>query len=259
MSRITELQLEAFRSELRKEGSTFSGVAKSVGNFAKRQVHGVTGWTPRGFMNPAGIEEIGAGVAPAKRQLMEAMTHGDKKAIRLAKDSVSANQRVQDLGLTSLPGYAKALWNPATRKEVVPASIAQQFKGTPGWERAVTVGLPAVDLAANIATPDDPDHPTKGKRLGASIAGTAAGLATGSLPFVGSLAAGAAASAVGGELGKDVDKFRAVRRQVRKAPPRDMHVQPPPPPEESRGQSGPPVERNMSPSAAGQAPDWGGA
>jgi hypothetical protein len=253
-SHITERQLEAFRSELRKEGSKWYGnAAKAVGNFAKRQAHSVTGWTPHGYMNPKGIEEIGAGVAPARQHLEHALKSG--KAVPLAREAVKANQDAQDLGLTSLPGYAKALWNKDTRGKVLPTAMNQQLRGANTLERAVTLGLPATDLALEAATPDDPDNPQKGKHLGRAIAGTAAGIATGSLPFMGGLIAGAAAGRLGGMAGGAIDKLRARK----KAPPQDFHVQAPPNPEESRGQSGPPVERNMSPAAMGQAPDWSGS
>ena len=251
MSNLTERQMRAFQEELQKEASKwYAGAARSVGRFAQRQAHSVTGWTPQGFMHPAGIEAMGAGAAPARAALAAAAKTG--KGRRLAEQALAANEHAQALGLTSLPGYARALADPATRGRVLPAALRQQLQGSGAVGRAVTVGLPALGVASELASDDDPQAPTKGRRLGASIASTAAGLATGSLPFAGGALVGAGAGALGGAIGGGVDRFR--KRRLEKAP----HLQAPPNPEDSRGNPGPPVERNMSPAAAGQAPDFGG-
>jgi hypothetical protein len=235
MCSIPEAQVAAFRDELQKEASNwYQGAGQVLSRFGKRQAHSLTGWKPK-----EGLEAIGLGAS-----------RGGNAA------SIAANKRAAELGLTSLPGFAKALFNPKTRGQVIPAAIDQQLKGTKTWEKAVTLGLPAADLALEAATPEDPNNLTKGQNLGRSIAGTAAGMATGSLPMAGSLVVGLGASALGGAVGKGVDKVRA---RMKRPHTEDLHVQPPPNPEDSRGQSGPPIERNMSPSAAGQAPDWGGA
>ena len=66
MSKISEEQLLAFHDELEKLGSKwYANLGKRVADFGKRQLHGVTGWTPKGYMSPKGIEEIGAGAADA--------------------------------------------------------------------------------------------------------------------------------------------------------------------------------------------------
>ena len=73
MSNLTERQMRAFQEELQKEASKwYAGAARSVGRFAQRQAHSVTGWTPQGFMHPAGLEARGAGAAPARAALAAA-------------------------------------------------------------------------------------------------------------------------------------------------------------------------------------------
>jgi hypothetical protein len=157
-------------------------------------------------------------------------------------DSLAANERAQEMGLTSIPGIAKALVSKNTRGSVLKASLDQQMKGTGVGQKLLTVGLPAVGLAANAVSADD-GH--KGERLGADIAGTAAGMLTGGLPMAGGTALGLGAGYLGGKLGKGVDKLRGARPQV-------PHVQAPPNPEDARGQSVP-TERVMTPAAMGQA------
>jgi hypothetical protein len=241
MSRISEEQLAAFGDELSKQADAL-GVMK---RFGQRQLHSLTGWTPHGFHSVKGLREMSTGATGAEHAVAKALQAGDAKKLQHARKAFAANHEAERLGLTSLPGMAKALLNKETRGKVIPAAIKQQWEGTNLGEKALLVGVPAGLTAVDMASSDD-GH--KGERVGAGIAGTAAGMLTGGMPFVGGAVAGLAAGKAGGMLGRGIDKFR------HKGPPPEAHVQPPPNPEDARGQSVA-VEREMSPAAAGQRPE----
>jgi hypothetical protein len=243
MSKISESQLNAFKGELEKLGSKWYSAASAVKRFGQRQAHSLTGWTPKGFNNVKGIEEMGAGASSARKALTEAASKPEnKKALLRAQERVHANEKAQELGLTSLPGTVKALANKETRSPALRAAWEQQMRGTTFGQKALTLGLPAAGLAAETLSPDDG---RKGERMGAGIAGTAAGMLTGGLPLAGGTVAGLAAGYAGGKIGRGFDHVRAKLR------PPGHEIQAPPNPEEARGQSVA-TERVMSPAVAGQ-------
>jgi hypothetical protein len=259
MSRIGETQFAAFTQELEKISSRwYTSAAHQVGataartlgrgarnagtgisNFGKRQLHGLTGWTPE-----AGIESIGAGAANARKWQTEAATavkkneSGAPQSLRRARESVRANETAQDMGLTSLPGTVKAFAKDP--RAAAKASWDQQWNGTSRLEKGLLIGLPAAGLA-NDAISEDDGH--KGERLGAGIASTAAGIATGGLPLIPGMIAGTAAGYLGGKAGHGVDRLRG-------------KVQAPPNPEDAKGLAVP-AEREMSPAASGQSQVFG--
>lgn len=242
MSKITEGQLQAFNDELEKLGSKwYSAPAKKVTDFGKRQLHSLTGWTPRGHMDLAGIEEIGAGAAGARKALKG--TQGKDRV--LAQQSLRAEINAQKMGLTSLPGYARSLMKDP--KKTLQAGWAQQWHGSSPVMKAVTVGLPAAATASDLISEDD-GH--KAERIGAGIANTAVGMVTGGLPMAGGIVAGLGASTLGGQAGRLVDKMRAHK----KTPPRLGTLAEKVNPEEARG-SHVPLEREVTPAAAGHVPE----
>jgi len=251
MRDLREVQLEAFRDELQKHGSKwYANVAKGLGNFAKRQVHAVSGWTPHGFHDVHGIEAIGAGAANARERLAKAVVGTD--AHTLAQKAVEANERAQSMGLTSIPGFAKSLVSSDPNKGVantLRAGFEQQWHGTTTGEKALMLGLPLAATGAAAVMPDDPEHPHKGRDIGAGIVSTAAGMVTGGIPLATGMVVGEGASRVGGAVGGAVDKIRKRRRENMTG-----HIQAPPAPEEARGQHVP-TERVVSPAAAGQMPE----
>ncbi len=242
MSRLSEAQVEAFTEELEKLSSKWyagagrlaQGVGQSLGNFGKRQLHGLTGWTPRGFHNTKGIEEIGAGAAGSRA--WHAGARGAEKT--RAASALDANVRAQEAGHTSIPGLVSSFVKDP--KGAAKKAWNQQWDGTSRWEKALLVGAPAAGLAMDTASADDGQ---KGERMGAGIASTAAGLATGGLGFVPGMVATTAAGYVGSKAGKQVDKLRG-------------KVQAPPNPEDAKGLAVP-HEREMSPSASGQSQVFG--
>lgn len=219
MSRLNETHLAAFNEEISKIASTwYANAGRAVGRFAQRQAHSVTGYMPKG-----GLE--------AMRMGSHAMEGASPKALEAAR-------KAEEMGLTSLPGIARAAWkDPA---ETARRAWGAQVHGTSKLDKALTVGLPAAMLAGDVVSQDD-GH--KGERMGANIAGTAAGLLTGGMPLAGGMIAGTAASYLGGKAGKGIDKLRG-------------HVQAPPNPEDARGMHVPP-EHVMSPSAQNRSEVFG--
>jgi len=240
MPRITESQFAAFGEELEKLSSTWYGnVARAVGRFGQRQLHSLSGWTPKGFHNVHAIEAMGAGAAPA-RKILAGTARGPARDRALA--TLAANEKAQEMGMTSLPGVLRSLVkNP---KETARAGWNQQMKGTTHLEKALTVGLPGAMLVSDAMSPDDG---SKGERIGAGVANTAVGMLTGGMPLAGGMVAGMAAGHVGGKIGRHFDKKKSLHRST---------VQAPPNPEDSKG-NGMPVEHVMSPSAHGRSEVFG--
>lgn len=250
MRDLREVQLEAFRDELQKQGSKwYAEAGKDVANFAKRQTHAITGWTPHGMPRAAGLESIGGGAADARKRLEnlrgKVVSHAEYGR---AKASLAANERAQDMGLTSIPGFASSLISKP--KETLQAGFNQQWHGTGPVGKTFMVGLPAGLTALSAAQSDDPDNPHKGRELGAGIASTAAGMVTGGIPLASGMLLSEGVSRAGGAAGGVVDRLRKRRRQ----PPTMGTVQPPRAPEEAVGQHVA-TERVLSPAAAGQLPE----
>jgi hypothetical protein len=186
-----------------------------------------------------------AGSFDAKKALTKAKREGTKADVASAREAFEANLEAEQRGLTSLPGAARALAKDP--KGTLRAAWDQQIKGTSGWNKALTLGLPAASLAAEVVSEDDG---TKGERIGSGIANTAAGLLTGGMPLAGGLAVGLGAGYVGGKAGKVFDKKPAPQGHV------IGPAQAPPNPEDSKGHNMP-VEREMSPAAQGRSEVFG--
>jgi len=259
LSSISEARLAAFYDELCKESSVISRGGEMAGDFLKRQWHALTGWTPHGFHNVTGIEQIGAGAADARHGLEKARevireAAGQKaraaatKKLEKAKKVLEVNEEAQRMGLTSLPGYIKSLHTHGI-KPTLRAGFNQQWHGTGPFEKTIMVGLPAAATAMSTLGPEDPENPHKARAVMGNLAETAAGMATGNLPLAGALAVGAGANMVGRTAGGLVDRFRK-----KKIPAVHGALQAPPAPEEAPGQHVP-IERYMSPAAAGQTPE----
>lgn len=237
---IKEVQLAAFGEELTKLGSTwYSNVGQGLKRFGQRQLHSVSGYVPKGET----IESIGAGAADARKALKNATGGAEKERARAA---LKAEVDAQNKGLTNIPGFAKSLVKDP--KGTIGTALRQQWDGVSPLGKALTVGLPAAGLASD-ALSDDDGH--KKERIGAGIASTAAGLVTGSMPFVGSMAAGMGAGYLGGRIGHVFDKAKKPINALRAGTSLQSHIQPPPNPEDAKGM-GMPVEREMSPNAAGR-------
>lgn len=213
------------------------GLLGSAARFGQRQVHALTGWTPRGQLDPAGARQIGAGAAGAI-----ARRAGATKNLAAADRAVGAAEKAESMGLTSLPGFARSF----KQNGVVPtvlAGIGQQWHGGSVVDKALMAGVPAATAINELGH----DREGRGGRL-AGLAGQTGMMAFGSLPLAGSLAVGAAGAGAAHALGK-----------LRKQDPALNHN--PAPPETSPTGSGlaGPVERQYSDRATGETSVMSGA
>lgn len=184
-------------------GKALSAVGGAASRFGQRQLHALTGHVPEG-----GLRAIRAGAYGAEQNLARALKSapGDVAA---ASKGLAAAQKAEQMGLTSIPGFAKSLAKDP--KGTLRTGAAEQWHNMPGWAKAVTVGLPALDVGHALATPDNPDGPGKGERIGRGLAGAAAGLTMGAIPMTTGILAQGAVAGLGGRLGRGVD---AVRRRA---------------------------------------------
>jgi len=207
-----------------------------VGAFARsgqRQVHGVTGWAPKG-----GVREIGLGavtrepqVAAAKAALEEAKAgrggrsltdrvmrrtsvEGATKRLGGAQKGLEAATTAEKMGLTSIPGYVKSLASRDPDRGVgktLAAAAKSEWHGGDPVSRAMMIGLPAAGAIGALRGPEeDPNHPGQGKAQ--RVAGQLVMGATGAL--LSPMAIGTQ-SLVGGGLhragdaaGREVDRLR---------------------------------------------------
>jgi hypothetical protein len=187
----------------------------SGARFGQRQLHGITGWTPE-----AGVRSIRGGAYGAERGVEEALgslekAHQKSRGVASAQRGLDravtyrrAAGRAEELGLTSLPGYAKAL-----RKDPVgalKAGFGEQWHGATGVPRVLAYGGSGA-LVAGEALKDDPGGKGRLERAGRALGSTLPMLA-GPLPIAASLAATPAMAAVGGLPGKI--KERITRRKA---------------------------------------------
>lgn len=188
-------------------GSTVRRLGSDVANFGRRQVHGFTG-----HYNPEAIGMHGVGHAERKvdllkRRMLDDAKHTPGQAAKLEQQFQSQaaavrNQGVQaqrsrDAGLSTLPGAAKALWNPSSRGKALRAMGSAVSSGAGVGGAALTVGVPVAMQAPSLLRGDEsaqggPSMKRKLVGLGGSIA---AGSMVAGLPFLPQLVAGSAIDA----------------------------------------------------------------
>lgn len=229
VSTIGMRALESALSGLKATG----GVAK---RFGQRQVHGLTGWTPQGFMNPAGIREMRAGATEAAERLTAAersvapgpgkyrpglvdrvLGRGPEQVQRnaveakhnelsQARKAYQSAQKAEDMGLTSLPGYARALaQHPG---EALRTGFAEQWHGMGPGGKALMVGLPGLGVASELSKPGEPGGPGRFERAGTRLGELA--YTMGPLPLSGQVALGVGAGSIAKRMGKLFDKKKPV-------------------------------------------------
>lgn len=235
-----DLLMLGFNAELEKQASSVAELGAkalkaavgglesaggSVKRFGQRQLHSVSGWTPKGYMNPEGIKEMQAGSHDAFERLTAArkaagspnykpgmvdkvlgrtpeeihsrVTQAAHKELAGAQKAYSASRKAESMGLTSLPGYAKALAsNPG---EALHAGFAEQWHGMGPAGKALMFGLPAAAVGNELAKPSQPNGPGRLERAGTQLGGLA--MAAGPLPLTGQIVAGELASEAGKGIG----------------------------------------------------------
>jgi hypothetical protein len=127
-------------------------------------------------------------------------------ALAGARKGLASAEKAEAMGLTSIPGYAKSLLKDP--KGTIATGAKEQWHNMPGWAKALTVGLPAADAVHTLSSPESPNGPGKGERLGRALGGAAAGLTMGAIPMTTGILAQGAVAGVGGRLGRGVDHLR---------------------------------------------------
>jgi len=196
-----------------KSLSSMGNSLGSLSNFGQRQVHSLTGWKPGGAASS--VERIGAGAAPARRELAalgKDLSSGagvPASKLQQASKSLSSAEKAQEMGLTSLPGYAKSLKNNGVLPTAA-AGVKSQWDSTGVKGKALMVGLPALAAVNAARAPEGAGAPGRVERVGRVVGSTVGGLAA-PLSLTGSLALSTALERAGGAAGKGVDKLRGKR------------------------------------------------
>lgn len=207
--------------------------AGAFSRFGQRQVHGLTGWTPKGFGNAEGIQALGLGSSEAQKELLDRWRRNAPLAS--AQTYHAAARRAEDMGLTNIPGFAKSLVKDPL--DTIATGVQQQWHQGGLGTKALLIGAPAMSLAHHIKSRNDPERRTniKNDLLGLSL-----------LPF-GSMPMGTQMLAQAG-LGKLL-----VRKRQQQQPQYSSLGQNPAPPETNSAATGlaSPVEHQYSDRASG--------
>lgn len=181
-----------------------------MGSFARsgqRQVHALTGWTP-----DAGIRSIRGGAYGAAERLTKAQAAtgpGAAKELAQATRAHGAAEKAEKMGLTSLPGYAKAMFNKDTdgltgsAGNVMRTGAAEQWHAGGLGNKALMVAAPAL-AATDTLHKTEPGGPGRLERAGRHLGEL--GMMMGPIPMAGQMVAGGVLSGAGGRLGKALDK-----------------------------------------------------
>lgn len=185
-----------------------AGVAKredslgSVYRSGQRALHSVTGMTPEG-----GVAALRTGAWDDRKRVADLVSSGgSKEEISKARNALKYTQDAEDKGLTSLPGYAKAV----RRDGLLPTmkrDLSATWHGGGTLHKSMVLGMPA--LGAYSAATD----PRSGGQLGEGkgehygrVIGNTLGASVGSvMPIVGNTIAGEGLSTAGQYIGRGVD------------------------------------------------------
>jgi hypothetical protein len=223
-------------------------VVGSGARFGQRQLHGLTGWTPA-----EGIRSIGGGAANAQRGVEEAANKlrsvraagkdaaGAERNVTTAVKGLEAATTAEEKGLTSLPGYAKALRSDPVG--ALRAGLNEQWAGQSRAGKALTIGATGVGLASEVANREG--NTGVGESLGKAVGGSLPWM-MGPLPASAALALTPALAFAGGLAGKGVDVLRGKPNVGRPTAPGPNDIP------DGPGES---VERVYSDRASGVAPE----
>lgn len=219
-----------------------AGGVKDVGGlasrFGKRQVHGLTGWTPKGGVQSirGGAYEAGQRLrsaeqavnAPIKQRFLDkAMLHTPEQAhvkqvkarskeLKDARKAHGAAQKAEDMGLTSLPGYAKSMVTNGVGK-TVGTGVKEQWHSMGPAGKSMMVGLPALSVGSELAREGGPGEAGRLARAGERLGDVA--YMMGPVPIMGQTAAQLALSGVGKRVGKVLGGKKPQQAKSTPAPP----------------------------------------
>ena len=196
MPRMEERQLLAFQSELRKlaafpaglagaavraapkviqeAGQAAPAVPGALMRFGQRQLHSMTGWTPKGGLGSMNMAPSGAA--------------------------------------SSIPGFIRSVRDKGLGPSIA-AGAKSQLTGSNIGEKALMVGLPALGVASALRNKgEDPYHPgsSKEENVGRQVGNLVGGLAAGPMPLAGSIVMGEAFGHAGALAGRGVHKVRSL-------------------------------------------------
>lgn len=188
----------------------------AASRFGQRQVHSLPG-----VGDAAYVRSIGGGAAGAQQRLVDAKKSlssasdvaGKAKAtaeVGKAQSAFQASEKSEAMGLTSIPGYAKALYkNP---REALTTGVRDQWRSMGPGGRSVMIGLPAVGAANELRKDKDDSGKGQGRfeRAGRLAGGAASGMLA-PLSLAGDVAAGGALSSGFGRMGRVVDRLASRR------------------------------------------------
>jgi len=204
-----------------KRLAEMGGGVGAATRFGQRQVHGLTGWTPKGWHNKEGIRAMRAGATDAVENLKR-VEKGDvapglyhklkgkvlgkgagEVQLAAAKRSAEAAEKAEKMGLTSLPGYARAMKeNPV---EALKAGLGEQWHAGGPISKAMMVGFPAMSVADAIRAPSQEEGgPSTGERIGSTLGSLAYSM--GPLPIGAQTLLGEAVTGGARRLGAVLDK-----------------------------------------------------
>jgi hypothetical protein len=215
--------------------------AKPMSEAAQSGLHALTGWKPKGMGHEEAMAHMDIGSWGANRRLQESeadiakfrqVPHHDDplEHARLMQEHAAGLDRAgtqravaqadiarvknnpaiaeaEQMGLTSLPGYLKAMRDPAHGVgKTLSTGVREQWAWTPGLWKVPAYGMPALGLA-QAAMSDDDGH--KGARVAGAAANMAGGLVGGSIPALAqNLVLQPALGVLGTEGGGIIDRLR---------------------------------------------------
>lgn len=206
---LGHLKPKAFNGLLRGETPLLSSSAR----FGQRQLHGLTGWKPEG-----GLESIRGGMHEATGRLEAArqavssardpkVLASAQKELSLAEKGHQAAQKVNDMGLTSIPGIARSMKNNGVMN-TIKADAANQWSGAGLGTKGLLLGVPAMGAAGTLASAEPSTGTGKAEQFGEN-AGQMAGAFVGSgVPLVGQTLIGMPMGYAGKMIGRGVDRLR---------------------------------------------------
>jgi hypothetical protein len=180
----------------------------AASRFGARQVHGLTGFRPGG--SSRSLEKIRGGSYDARKGLEQALLSDDPKRTERALRHFKASEEAARLGLTSLPGLAKALSREPGRA-IGTAARAAWSAGGPG-HKAMLVGVPAAGAAGAVLGPEEPGGAGPGERAGRALG--AIGYTAAPLALAPSVVLGALGERAGGAAGRLIDRQRSTRARL---------------------------------------------
>ena len=226
-------------SKLRGKG----GATGAISRFGERQVHGLTGYVPHdaagkmvGGSHTKALRSMKGGAHDAVNR-MKGLEKTFKetpsgpareaaaKKLMSAQKHVEYAKKTEDMGITSLPGYLKALGGKGKyvggakagkdikKLDALKAGVGEQWHGTGGGAggaamKGLIFGLPAAGAVAEAVRPSEAGEEGRFARTGRALGGLAYGM--GPLPLAGMHALSKGMEGGGALVGKGLQKATGI-------------------------------------------------